>query len=286
MSVNSGISIIIPTCDRLHQVETCIRRVLESVDACGLGEYEIIISDDSYGRNASGLVSEFGDRVLWVQGPRRGPAANRNRAIVNTKYEWSIFIDDDCIPDLAWVGDFCTSINIGTYDFIEGTTMPDGRQPRLKDEAPHIERGSMLGAGNLAVRKSSFLELGGFDEDYRFLLEDVDLQTKIEKSKYCWGFSKARALHPWRTRRAFRRKVADLKAWDVFFRKHPDQISKYRIGFVASPVLKFWRDVNTEVIEYKFSDVRYCLNDFVVNYIIVYKIIFYKMKYNIENIFK
>ena len=44
------------------------------------------------------MVNEEFPMVRWNEGPRRGPAANRNFGARVADGEWLIFLDDDCNP--------------------------------------------------------------------------------------------------------------------------------------------------------------------------------------------
>ena len=61
------LSVIIPTCDRPERLKECLERVLKQS-----GSYEVILTDDGRTRGT------WPEGVRYIEGPQRGPAANRN----------------------------------------------------------------------------------------------------------------------------------------------------------------------------------------------------------------
>jgi GT2 family glycosyltransferase len=182
------LSVIIPTCDRLDHLKECLRRI-EGAD-------QIVIADDSKMVETREFVRRDYKNVLWIEGPRKGPAANRNRGAQASSGDWLVFIDDDCLPSENWLSE----IRMATAgcDVIEGKTVcPDKTNHPFEDVVENLT-GNLLWSCNLAVNRSLFERLGGFDED--FLIaggEDLELARRLRLSQCRIHFaSGAIVYHP------------------------------------------------------------------------------------------
>lgn len=70
---------------------------------------------------------------------------------------------------------------------------------RADDDCPTNLSGGFLWSCNFAIRRSVFLEIGGFDESFPFAMEDVDLHYRIRKNQLPIKFvPDAVAEDPWR----------------------------------------------------------------------------------------
>ena len=87
-------SIVIPTCNRNDLLSKCLDMVNDGLLLLDK-EVEIIVSDDGKDDNAKNLIEKNYPFARWVEGPKRGPAANRNNGVKNSKGEWLVFVDDD-----------------------------------------------------------------------------------------------------------------------------------------------------------------------------------------------
>ena len=140
--------------------------------------------------------------VTWVAGPRRGPAANRNRGAREARGAWLAFTDDDCLPQPGWLAAFAARIDrqsAPAVRVLEGPTTPGG----AKDYGPFLtaplnDTGGFLWSCNFAIERKLFDEMGGFDEGFPHPhLEDVDLRMRLEDRKEPFPFiPEAVVAHP------------------------------------------------------------------------------------------
>jgi GT2 family glycosyltransferase len=89
--VTERISVLICTMNR----PTELRRCLESVRASGVPVAQIVVSDDSTDSRTREMVRSEFDSVQYVEGPKRGLCANRNRALSAATCDLVLFMDDD-----------------------------------------------------------------------------------------------------------------------------------------------------------------------------------------------
>jgi GT2 family glycosyltransferase len=120
---------------------------------------EVIVTDDGT------VAQQVPPGVRWVRGPRRGPAANRNSGASRATGEWLVFLDDDCLPEAGWLAAYAAASAPG-IDVIEGRTeCPQPDRFAFDDIVENLNGGACWSC-NLAVRRTIFEELRGFDEDF------------------------------------------------------------------------------------------------------------------------
>jgi GT2 family glycosyltransferase len=185
-------SIIIPTCDRPENLRECLRRVIGQRGA----NAEVIVSDDSRAEGARMAVAEF-PGAQWMQGPRRGPAANRNSGARQAKGEWLLFVDDDCQPEEGWLAAYERAAS-DEADVLEGRTDYPARDEFAFYQVVENLNGGAFWSCNLAVRREKFAELGGFDEDFtEACAEDMEFAWRMrDRGLRCVFVEKARVTHP------------------------------------------------------------------------------------------
>lgn len=161
--------------------------------------YEVIVSDDGSKTTACELVERTYPWVNWIEGPHRGPAANRNYGARQAKGEWLVFLDDDCLPVPGWLAALykaaaanrCLSVLEGKTDRSDKSDHP------LKYGIENLY-GGLFFSCNLAVKREVFFQLGGFDEDFfEAGGEDMEFAWRIHKNKVPYSFiEEALVLHP------------------------------------------------------------------------------------------
>lgn len=167
-------SVVIPTCGRPEMLARCLRE-LTATNA------EIIVSDDSGDERTRDLLAREFPKARWLQGPRRGPAANRNRGAHSATGEWIAFVDDDCEPQAGWLEGLAQES--GNADVIEGRVVAPGAKDSPFEE--HVENlhGGVLWSCNLAVRRDVFERLGGFDEGFLEAGgEDMEFASRVARA--------------------------------------------------------------------------------------------------------
>jgi len=192
------LSVIIPTCNRNDFLSKCLDLLAPANQS--IDDYEVIVTDDSKDAASKNLVQQAYHWAQWVEGPRRGPAANRNNGAKVSGGDWLIFIDDDCLPDANILHEYKNGItdNPGALAF-EGAILPDNWELLKKDmsECPVNTDGNCFWSANICVQKYIFNTIGGFDET--FILpaqEDQDLFNKLKKHTSVVFLKKCVVIHP------------------------------------------------------------------------------------------
>lgn len=200
MTINQiNFSVIVPTFQRNKLLAQCLNR-LSNENQGITDQYEVIVSDDSLLDVAKEMVETEFPWVKWIKGPGKGPAANRNSAVNYALGEWLIFTDDDCLPDSSWLNAYKTAIiNYPENQVFEGRTYSDRPKKAFNEISPVNESGGIMPSCNFMIQKKLFLQIKGFDENFKFYFEDMDLYYRIKKTaNYPVFVKKASVCHPWR----------------------------------------------------------------------------------------
>lgn len=92
------ISICIPTWEAYGNGTWLLTRCLNSIEKQTYRDFEIIVSDNSYGDEIYNLCKDFG-RIRYIYNPKRGMAVNTNNATKNAKGIIKILYQDDWFAD-------------------------------------------------------------------------------------------------------------------------------------------------------------------------------------------
>lgn len=198
------LSVIVPTYNRNDLLLKCLNALSPDNQTIGQSSYEVIVSDDSLTSQARQLSPDF-PWFRFVDGPKRGPAANRNNGAKQAKGDWLVFIDDDCIPDKTILQTYFNEIVLGNYQALEGLIDAERPQERFDEESPLNLNGGCFWSCNIAVSQKLFKSINGFDEGFPFAaMEDVDLYSRIKEVTNSKFLRDAKVIHPWRSVKPFR----------------------------------------------------------------------------------
>ncbi len=189
------ISVIIPTYHRNDLLAECLDRLAPGRQSLPIEQYEVIVTDDGYKTTAQKMICERYSWVKWVAGPRKGPAANRNNGSRFARGEWLVFTDDDCLPHRKWLSVYAQATK-GDSLALEGAIHPLGELHQDMSECPVNLTGGLFWSANIAVKRSQFVQIGGFDSNYISLGEDVDLKERLSALTKIAFVPDARVDHP------------------------------------------------------------------------------------------
>ncbi|TDN39577.1 glycosyltransferase [Hymenobacter sp. UV11] len=221
------ISIVIPTCNRNDLLSKCLDCLSPSFQTANAFSYEVIVTDDSIDNRAKKLVAEKYSWTTWIEGPKRGPAANRNNGARNTSGEWLLFIDDDCQPNPQLLKEYSDAANSNMEVLVfEGSISVDRPQRSFNEESPINETGGYLWSCNFMIKREVFFHnLDGFDEKFPYpAMEDVDLHYRLKRLGIKPLFLKsASVVHPWREqKKVLSTTLNRYKSTLYFLDKHPE----------------------------------------------------------------
>lgn len=180
-----------------------LQRCLAGLSRLYYGAYELIVVTDPVGEaavDAAGLRHE----VKLIPYDTPNISAARNLGIAAAAGDVVAFIDDDAVPEPTWlthlIAPFADDQVAATGGYVRGRNgisyqwrarsvdmqgrahdLPiDGDAPQMltppKDHAIKTE------GTNMAVRRAWLLRLGGFDEAFRFYLDETDLNLRLMKA--------------------------------------------------------------------------------------------------------
>lgn len=175
------LSVVIPTCRRPDLVVQCLDRLAPGKQTVPADAYHVVVTDDGKDSPTAAIMAEKYPWAKWVQGPSRGPAANRNNGARHARAAWIAFTDDDCLPDPNWLETILQAFEQGARA-VEGAVHPLGDLSPDGMECPANLDGDRFWSANIAVERALFEQLGGFDE--RFLTaayEDQDLHVRLKQ---------------------------------------------------------------------------------------------------------
>jgi glycosyltransferase involved in cell wall biosynthesis len=175
-------SVIIPTCNRPILLARCLRRLAPQAQTRVPGGYEVIVSDDGRWNEEARRVMQRFPWVRWLRGPRRGPAANRNRGAHAARGTWLIFTDDDCLPEPRWLAAFAeATAQPGAAGAFEGAVLPVVPFQRTGLRCPANATGGLFWSANVAIRRDLFQSVGGFCPLFPYAAEeDRDLYLRLQ----------------------------------------------------------------------------------------------------------
>ncbi len=259
-------SVVIPTCRRYPVLRECLEALRPERQNVASGDYETIVSDDTPPDQRVTDPAPDLKGVIAVEGPRRGPASNRNRGASVARGDWLVFVDDDCIPEPGFLQAYLSAMGAQPdCNVFEGRTVADRPQRRMDEEAPITETGGYLWSCNFAIRRSLFERLHGFCEDFPFAaLEDVDLRLRIMAAGEKFLFvPEARVVHPWRTISTAARLVRmHLVSHRIFYARYPAQRPSC-LGQLGIIFRDYWRQLAREGPRYQYRGVgRWFVNRF------------------------
>ncbi|MBC7388043.1 MAG: glycosyltransferase family 2 protein [Opitutaceae bacterium] len=241
-------SVIIPTYNRVETLLECLNLLQPFNLELKNISYEIIVSDDSTNDESEKVIKEKFPNVIWVKGPKKGPAANRNNGASFSKGEWLVFTDDDCLPQRNFLSAYLASINLNHESLtFEGAIEPTNEaefKNSDKYECPVNVTGGNFWSANICIRKSLFDEIGGFDLNYpNAALEDQDIFYRLSERTTIPFVKDSVVLHPYRLidfENKLKKIPAQARDWAYHAVKHKERFHFQNKFFIFSDSIKFY----------------------------------------------
>ncbi|MBI2414156.1 MAG: glycosyltransferase [Deltaproteobacteria bacterium] len=207
------VSVVINTYNRAKSLENTLR----SLSCLTYGDLEVIVVNGPSTDSTAKLLESFGDRIKAGVCPEANLSMSRNIGICMAAGEIVAFIDDDAIPEPEWLSEIVDgydSAEIGgvgglVYDHTGyslqygyatcdrlGNAIFDHGEPALLYNFPLSKRFPYLQGTNCSFRRDLLLQIGGFDEEYEFYLDETDVCLRIVDRGYLIKqLNKARVHH-------------------------------------------------------------------------------------------
>ncbi len=231
-----SVSIIIPTFNGSLRIGNCLDALLPQaieVDA------EIIVVDDGSSDNTCDVVRRYAS-VRLISQVNSGPAAARNRGVLEAKGRIVLFTDDDCVPTTGWLSAMLKPFEDPTVIGVKGAYRTRQKalvarfvqvdyedRYRLMADLPEID---FVDTYSAAFRRDRFLELNGYDATFPVACaEDIELSYRMSERGWKMVFDPTAIVyhtHPARLG-AYLRKKYKFAFWRMLaLRKNPKKTLK------------------------------------------------------------
>ncbi|RJQ53104.1 MAG: glycosyltransferase family 2 protein [Nitrospiraceae bacterium] len=184
------ISLVIPNYNRADTIGTC----LEAAFSSEYGNFEVVVVDDKSEDNSVEVIKRFPCRLISLE-RHSGTSRARNIGAQKSSGEFIFFIDSDCLlqPDtLSIVNRTLMSLPS------QGGVVLGGTYTRVSydrgffsafqslfvhySETKNTENPDYIAAHAMVVPRKTFIESGGFPEDFMPILEDVAFSHRLKRS--------------------------------------------------------------------------------------------------------
>ncbi len=188
-------SVVIPTYNRPQQLENCLK-ALQALDY-PRSQFEVVIVDDGSNVDLSPIVAAFsGDLdVRLLKQANAGPGKARNQGVAKARGEYIAFTDDDCMPHADWLSKLALRLARSPDALIGGHTLNvlthnpySSASQSLIDYVYEYygnrSQGFFFASNNIAMARSQYLDIGGFDVSFPFASEDRDMCDRWQQHQY------------------------------------------------------------------------------------------------------
>lgn len=238
------VSVVVVSRGRPDRLQLC----LTGLSRLHYSTYEIIVVADPQGLAAARDLP-FADHLRLIPFDLPNISAARNIGISASAGEVVAFIDDDAVPEPNWLhhlgGAFADPEVAAAGGFVIGRNgiswqwkarwVNDGGEAtplEINETAPTVlhprdGRAIKTEGTNMAVRRWVLKKLGGFDEGFRFFLDETDLNMRLAAHGFATAIVPLAVVHHGyasSSRRMENRAVLDLsdigRSSALFWRKH------------------------------------------------------------------
>tara|TARA_R110000868_G_scaffold159_2_gene1536 strand:- start:95243 stop:96196 length:954 start_codon:yes stop_codon:yes gene_type:complete len=272
MNNKTKISIIIPT----YNSEATLSRAIMSAINQSYENTEIIVIDDGSSDNTKELIKKYRHPIKYIYQVNSGVASARNNGVSAATGEYIAFLDADDLwnpsklthqfnaftnhPQIA----LCTT-KFTKYNHFDLDTTPNSpvneTTTKIISKFEKIFIDPYFGTPSIMMRKSLFLELGGFDTHYE-TAEDIDLWLRAAYGREVAVISPHNLTIVVDTKNSLSKRSDqitfsnNLKIIDAFCSQHHDFTRKNKrlIRTVKSTILTNWG--SAELIDKQHKNAR------------------------------
>ena len=192
------LSIIIPTYNR----KEILKKTLLSLCGQTSKDFEVIVADDGSNDGTGELIRtlELPYPILHIRQENSGRSAARNSGVLRSGGKILLFIDDHIITDKRLIEEH---IKCHEKYNLKGARVIRGKVAFIKDindiplRTGYIEEGKIeiksndqdpfknFHTNNISICRDAFLEVGGFDEDFKeYGLQDSEMGLRLKEAGY------------------------------------------------------------------------------------------------------
>ena len=188
--MNPLISVIVPN----HNGEKTIGHCLKAVYGSSYNSFEIIVVDDCSADRSLSIIAQHPCRLLRL--PEHGGASKaRNTGAINSNGDVLFFIDADCLVQPDTLSIVAAAYQQTGPDVVIGgtyTLMPfDQRFFSLFQsvfihcaETKDLQKPDYIATHAMVISADLFKTIGGFDEHFMPILEDVEFSHRLKEKGY------------------------------------------------------------------------------------------------------
>lgn len=190
------VSVIVNTVDRVEALGNLLRGLTQ----VRYPDFEVIVVAGPSQDATDELLEEWADRVRVERCPIRNLSVSRNIGVRAAATDFVAFIDDDAVPEPAWLtelmagfdSDEVAAVGGWVYDHTGhsfqcthtgadrlGNARPDHPEPLDDLCVPGAWRFPYAPGGNGVYRRETLMAVGGFDEEFEYYLEETDLCLRL-----------------------------------------------------------------------------------------------------------
>lgn len=185
-----------------------IGQTLEHLGRLRYPNYEVVVVNDGSTDGTEAIIKRFPVKLISTE--NHGLSSARNTGWQASDGEIVAYIDDDAYPDPDWLDYLAASFETGQFSAVGGpnlSPLEDGWMAQCVARAPggptHVlltdRTAEHIPGCNMAFRRETLEQIGGFDHRFRVAGDDVDICWRILDRGEQIGFSPAALV--WHHRR-------------------------------------------------------------------------------------
>lgn len=194
-----AVSVIVNTLDRADALEV----LLDGLSRITYRHFEVVVVVGPCSDHTDQVLARWDGAVRVLRCPEANLSMSRNIGIAAAACDFVAFIDDDAVPEPAWLDELMAGFDddldgevagVGGWVWDHtghslqcrhtgadrlGNARPDYPAPMDLLSFPGSRLFPYAPGGNAVYRRDALLSVGGFDEEYQYYLEETDLCVRL-----------------------------------------------------------------------------------------------------------